>query len=398
MTTTSLRRATTVALPRPDGTLARVELLPAPEGVERGAPPRSRTAYAAAHVVADPLTSATPSAPGQVDWAGTLAVRERVWATGLGVAEAMDTAQRGMGITWADVRTLVDATLTRCTELYGSPDGRVVVGVATDQLTGPADLGAVTDAYLEQLDFVESRGGTAVLMCSRELARAAHGPQDYAQVYGTVLRAARRPVVLHWLGEAFDAQLSGYWGGGSLDAAAQVVRGIIADNPGTVAGIKMSLLDADREVAMRRTLPQGVRVLTGDDYNYVDLIAGDEHGHSDALLGAFALFAPTAAEALRRLDAGDAAGYRALLGPTVELSRHVFAAPTSYYKTGVAFVSYLQGYQDHPRMLGGLESGRSVLHLARLVELAGQARILVDPERTAHVVRRWLGALGIEAD
>ncbi|KAE8764823.1 DUF993 family protein [Georgenia thermotolerans] len=385
-----------MALPRPDGTLAEVELLPAPEGAERGAPPRSRVAYAAAHVVADPLTSATPAAPGQVDWPATLAVRERVWATGLGVAEAMDTAQRGMGITWPDVQTLVEASLARCTELYGSPDGRVVVGVATDQLTGPADLAAVTDAYLEQLDFVESRGGTAVLMCSRELARAARGPEDYAAVYGTVLASARRPVVLHWLGAAFDAQLRGYWGGGSLDAATEVVRAVIADSAGKVAGIKMSLLDADREIAMRRALPDGVRVLTGDDYNYLDLIAGDEQGHSDALLGAFALCAPTAAAALRRLDVGDEAGYRELLGPTVELSRHVFAAPTSYYKTGVAFVSYLQGYQGHPRMLGGLEAGRSVLHLARLVELAGQARILVDPERTAHVVRRWLAALGIE--
>ncbi|WP_205739531.1 DUF993 family protein [Georgenia sp. SYP-B2076] len=395
MTTTSLRSATTVALPRPDGTLADVELLPAPQGADRGERPTSRVAYAAAHVVADPLTSATPSAPGQVDWAATLAVRERVWATGLGVAEAMDTAQRGMGLTWPDVQTLVEASLARCAELYGSPDGRVVVGVATDQLTGPADLAAVTDAYLEQLEFVESRGGTAVLMCSRELARAARTPEDYAEVYSTVLRAASRPVVLHWLGEAFDPQLAGYWGGGSLDAATAVVRDIITDNAAHVAGIKMSLLDAGREIEMRRALPDGVRLLTGDDYNYLDLIQGDDAGHSDALLGAFALCAPTAAAALRRLDAGDTAGYRELLGPTVELSRHVFAAPTSYYKTGVAFVSYLQGYQSHPRMLGGLESGRSVLHLSRLVELAGQARILIDPERTAHTVRRWLAGIGV---
>lgn len=355
----------------------------------------SRTAYAAAHVVAEPLTaSAADSGPDTIDWPATIALRERIWDLGLGVAEAMDTAQRGMGLPWSDARTLIDLSLSAA----GKRGAAAVVGVSTDQLDphAPATLAEITDAYLEQLDFVEQRGGTAVLMASRQLAATAHDADDYLTVYQSVLAQARGPVVLHWLGPAFDRQLAGYWGSDNLDVAAKTVLSLIESEAARIDGIKISLLDASREVDFRRRLPAAVKLYTGDDYNYVDLIAGDEHGHSHALLGAFTAVTPFAAAALARLDAGDLDGYHQILGPTTALSRLIFAAPTQYYKTGIVWLAYLNGEQDCFRMIGGVESGRSVQHLLDLFVAANDIGLFVDAEFTAHRLTTYLSALGLD--
>lgn len=378
-----------VVLPRADGSTYRRELNePAPLPTHAPAPV-TRKAYAAAHVVADPLHAAAEG--NAVDWDATLEVRRRNWRLGLGVAEAMDTAQRGMGLSWDAVTELVTRTLTAAEE----EGGDVVVGVSTDQLPGgPASLGEITEGYREQLDLVQKHGGRAVLMASRQLAASARGPQDYLDVYSRLIEHSNHPVVLHWLGEAFDPQLRGYWGHESLDDAQKTVLSLIEQHAEHIDGIKISLLDAAREVEIRRALPPGVRLYTGDDFNYVDLIEGDEHSHSDALLGAFAAVAPVAAQALRRLDAGDVAGYRELLEPTLPLSRKLFETPTYYYKTGVTWLAYLSGLQSHFRMLGGVESGRSVLHLVELAELADEIGLLPDPELAAERLTAFLRVHG----
>jgi hypothetical protein len=362
--------------------------------VPAGSPPaRSRVAYAAAHVVADPLADNGPGAPAVLDWDATLAFRRHLWRHGLGVAEAMDTAQRGMGLDYPAVRELVrrSAAEARAT------GGRIVAGVATDQLPpGPATLAAVLDAYRLQLADAVEAGAVPVLMCSRHLAAAARGPEDYLSVYSTLLSEVDSPVLLHWLGAVFDPALAGYWGSASVAEAAETVLALLKDHSSTVDGIKVSLLDADFEVALRRRLPAGVRMYTGDDFNYPELIAGDEHGHSDALLGVFAAIAPVAGQALATVDSGDVDGFRALLDPTVPLARHLFGAPTQYYKTGIVFLSWLAGHQDHFTMVGGLQSGRSPAHLGRLLVLADEAGLLPDAELAAARARAFFVTCGVD--
>jgi hypothetical protein len=306
------------------------------------------------------------------------------------VAEAMDTAQRGMGLDWEATRELIRRSVAEAKAV----GGQLACGAGTDQLVG-GDLDAVRHAYEEQLAFIEGEGAPVILMASRALARAASGPDDYRSLYGALLEQASEPVILHWLGDMFDPLLTGYWGTSDLDAAADVVIDIIETHAAKVDGIKVSLLDAGREVALRRRLPEGVRMYTGDDFNYPELIRGDDAGYSDALLGIFDAIAPVAAAAMHALDDGDVARYDELLAPTVPLSRHIFAAPTPYYKTGVVFLAYLNGHQNHFRMVGGLESGRSVLHLSELFVLADQAGLLRDPELASERMRHVLALAGV---
>ncbi|RMI42732.1 dihydrodipicolinate synthase family protein [Streptomyces triticirhizae] len=358
-----------------------------------GRPPlRSRVVYSAAHVVADPFADTTPEGPAAVDWETTLAFRRHLWSHGLGVAEAMDTAQRGMGLDWAGAAELIRRSGAEAKAV----GGMVACGVGTDQLAGPATLAEVRAAYEEQLAVVEETGARPILMASRALAATAAGPEDYLEVYGALLRQSAEPVILHWLGPMFDPALEGYWGSGDLDRATDTFLAIIEANADRVDGVKVSLLDAGREVALRRRLPAGVRCYTGDDFHYPELIAGDEQGYSDALLGIFDPLGPLAAEAVRTLDADDPAGFRKLLDPTVPLSRHLFRAPTRYYKTGVVFLAWLAGHQDHFTMVGGLQSARSLPHLARAYELADGLGLFPDPERARDRMARLLAVHGVD--
>jgi hypothetical protein len=357
-----------------------------------GVPPStSRIAYAAAHVVADPLAENVPGAPAAVDWDATMKFRHHLWRNGLGVAEAMDTAQRGMGLDYPAVRELV----RRGAAEARSVGGRIVAGVATDQLDGSATVPQVLDAYREQLADVLEAGAVPVLMCSRHLAAAATGPDDYVSVYSTLLSEVDEPVLLHWLGPMFDPALAGYWGSTDPNVAADTVLGLLKDHASTVDGIKMSLLDDEFEIALRRRLPSGVRMYTGDDFNYPSLIAGDAQGHSDALLGVFAALAPLVGPALHKLDRGDTAGFRAALDPTVPLARHLFGAPTQFYKTGIVFLSWLSGHQDHFVMVGGLQSGRSVTHLAKLLVLADEVGLLPHADLAAARARSFFATAGV---
>jgi hypothetical protein len=362
------------------------------EYVTPGAAFTGRTAYAAAHVVADPAAENVPGAAAALDWEATLRFRRHLWAHGFGVAEAMDTAQRGMGLDYAATRELIRRSSAEAADVGGA----IVAGVATDQLpVGPAGLDDIRKAYAEQLHDVEEAGATPVLMCSRHLAAAAGSPDDYLSVYGDLLGQAGRPVILHWLGEMFDPALAGYWGSSDIAGATGTVLALIAEHPGRVEGIKVSLLDAEVEVQLRRRLPAGVRMYTGDDFNYPTLIKGDEQGFSHALLGVFAAIAPPAATALRALDAGDLDTYDRIMEPTVPLGRHIFGAPTYYYKTGIVFLNWLAGRQDHLLMVGGLQSGRSPRHLIELFRLADAAGVLPDAELAAHRARAWLTTVGV---
>ena len=355
-------------------------------------PARSRVAYAAAHVVADPLAENVPGAPAVLDWDATLAFRHHLWRHGLGVAEAMDTAQRGMGLDYPVVRELVRRSASEAR----SVGGRIVAGVATDQLSGPATLAQVLEAYREQLADVVSAGAVPVLMCSRHLAAAARGPEDYLSVYSALLSEVDSPALLHWLGPMFDPALAGYWGSVDPSAAADTVLSLVKEHAPRIDGIKLSLLDDSVEVALRRRLPAGVRMYTGDDYNYPALIEGDATGHSDALLGVFAAIAPVAARALAALDAGSVASFRALLDSTVPLARHLFAPPTRFYKTGIVFLSWLAGHQDHFTMVGGLQSGRSAVHCGELVVLADEAGLLPDAALATARARAFFATCGVE--
>jgi hypothetical protein len=382
-----------IRLPAGDGTLYDYEPRTEPASYATGADGelRSRIVYSAAHVVADPFRTA-PDEPAAVDWDATLAFRRHLWANGLGVAEAMDTAQRGMGLDWAGAAELI----RRSSAEAKAVGGRIACGVGTDQLTAPAvTLAEVTAAYEEQLAVTEESGSQAILMASRALAALAKGPEDYLEVYGRLLRQSAEPVILHWLGPMFDPALTGYWGSEDLDAATDTFLEVIAAHPDKVDGIKMSLLDARREIDVRRRLPKGVRCYTGDDFNYPELIAGDEQGFSHALLGIFDPLAPVAAEAVRVLDTGDRDGFRALLDPTVELSRHLFGTPTRYYKTGVVFLAWLAGHQSHFTMVGGLHSARSLPHLARAYELADRIGLFPDPALAESRVRQFLSVYGV---
>ncbi|KAA0080151.1 DUF993 family protein [Mycolicibacterium sp. P9-64] len=379
-------------LPSADHTSHRL-LLNEPARLDvRSTPPTSRAVYAAAHVVADPLRASTADHGNAIDWDATLRLRHDLWSLGLGVAESMDTAQRGMGLDWTAARELALRTLGEARAV----GGRIVVGVGTDQLTTPApSLHEIRDAYTEQIDTIESAGGEVVLMASRDLARAATGPDDYLSVYDAVLASATRPVVLHWLGAMFDPALAGYWGFNEPRAAMDTVVQIITSHLAGVRGIKMSLLDPALEIELRNRLPAPARVFTGDDFNYVDLIAGDGIRSSDALLGAFAAVAPFASAAFGRLDDGDEEGFREILGPTEALSRLIFAAPTQYYKVGVAWLAYLNGQQDHFRMIGGFEAGRSLEHLAELVHAGDAIGLFTDPDQTAARASAYFAVHGL---
>ncbi|MFI2734421.1 dihydrodipicolinate synthase family protein [Streptomyces sp. NPDC018711] len=381
----------TIRLPAPDGTTRAYAPRTEPLALSATGPLTSRTVFSAAHVVADPYADTTPDSPAAVDWDATLAFRRHLWSHGLGVAEAMDTAQRGMGLDWAGAAELIRRSAAEAR----SVGGRIACGVGTDQLTGPATLAEIRTAYEEQLAVVEESGARAVLMASRALAAAAKGPEDYLDLYGHLLRQAGDPVILHWLGPMFDPALDGYWGSPDLDAATETFLDVIAAHPDKVDGIKVSLLDARREVALRRRLPEGVRCYTGDDFHYPELIAGDEQGFSHALLGVFDPLGPLAAEAVRTLDTGDTEGFRKILDPTVALSRHLFQPPTRFYKTGVVFLAWLAGHQDHFTMVGGLQSARSLPHLARAYELADGLGLFPDPARAESRMRSLLTVYGV---
>ncbi|MDT0612854.1 dihydrodipicolinate synthase family protein [Streptomyces lancefieldiae] len=380
----------TLHLPDANGTLRAYEPRTEPLAISGGSAFTSRTVFSAAHVVADPCADTTPDGPAAVDWDATLAFRRHLWSHGLGVAEAMDTAQRGMGLDWAGAAELIRRSAAEARAV----GGRIACGVGTDQLTA-GTLDEVRAAYEEQLAVVEESGAQAILMASRALAATAKSPEDYLEVYGHLLRQAAEPVVLHWLGPMFDPALEGYWGSPDLDAATDTFLEVIAAHPDKVDGIKVSLLDAQREIDLRRRLPQGVRCYTGDDFNYPELIAGDEQGFSHALLGIFDPLGPLAAEAVRVLDTGNTEGFRALLDPTVELSRHLFQAPTRFYKTGVVFLAWLAGHQGHFTMVGGLQSARSLPHLARAYELADGLGLFPDPKLAEERMRNLLALYGV---
>jgi hypothetical protein len=365
-----------------------------PRRFERPARPFTRIAYAAAHVVADPWSARDPWLEAAVDWDATIAFRRHLWSWGLGVAEAMDTAQRGMGMDWVSSLELIRRTLEAA---RGVPGAVVSCGAGTDHLAPEPGLGIerVIAAYEEQCAAVEKLGGRIVLMASRALAACAKSSDDYARVYDRVLAQVREPVIIHWLGEMFDPALDGYWGHADHGKAMDVCLDVIRKNAVKVDGIKISLLDQDKEIAMRRRLPKGVRMYTGDDFNFAELIEGDREGHSDALLGIFDAIAPAASGALSALAGGDRAAYHDILAPTVPLSRHIFQAPTRFYKSGVVFLAWLNGHQEHFVMVGGQESARSLLHFAELFRLADAAGLLADPGLACRRMKQFLATRGI---
>jgi hypothetical protein len=384
----------TISLPTNDRKLAPYTTGEPIELPKKGAAPRfNRIAYAATHVVADPLAEVDPWLDAAIDWERTIAFRHYLWDLGLGVAEAMDTAQRGMGLDWARARELIRRALEAA---QSRPGVLIGCGVGTDHL--PSDNAIIDDvirAYEEQIEAIETMGGRLIVMASRALARAARGPDDYARVYSRILRQVKEPVILHWLGEMFDPALAGYWGAAEHTAAMDSCLAIISDHAARIDGVKISLLSKEKEIAMRRRLPEGVRMYTGDDFNYAELIAGDEEGYSDALLGIFDAIAPAASAGLAQLAAGDRQGFHGILEPTVPLSRHIFKAPTRFYKTGVVFLAWLNGLQDHFIMIGGQESARSFVHLAELFRLADKARVLHDPELAVSRMSKLLSVHGL---
>ena len=385
----------TLTLPRLDGTLAPYTLsgrapITAPPG-----PITSRIGMAAVHVVADPRARISPTLDVAVDWEATLAYRRYLWGLGLAVAEAMDTAQRGMGLPWTSARELIERSVAEAKSVGGAV---LASGAGTDHLEpGPRlTLADVEAAYEEQCAWIEGCGGRLILMASRALAACAKSPDDYVKVYGRILSQVREPVIIHWLGEMFDPALAGYWGSADRERQTETVLAIVGEYAAKIHGVKISLLDQRREIAMRRRFPPSVRMYTGDDFDYPTTIRGDGERHSDALLGIFDVIAPAAAAALKALDCGDLATYERVLAPTLTLSRHVFGDPTRFYKTGVVFAAYLNGHQSHFRMVGGLESARSVVHLSEQFRLMDAAGLLADPERAAARLRRVLAVAGIE--
>ncbi|MCW8197879.1 dihydrodipicolinate synthase family protein [Verminephrobacter aporrectodeae subsp. tuberculatae] len=378
-----------IHLPQADGSI-RVHALQARPIGPADRPARfNRSVYAAAHVVIDPLASADPwDASPTLDWDATLAFREHLYGLGFRVAEAMDTAQRGMGVDWPVARELIRRSVRHAR----SVGGELACGVGTDQLApGPqVGLAQVEAAYREQLDVVQAEGGQVILMASRALAQAARGADDYHALYGRILQDCAQPVVLHWLGPMFDPALAGYWGSADLATALDTVARLIADHAAKVEGIKVSLLEARWELELRRRLPPGVKMYTGDDFNYAELIAGDGAGHSHGLLGIFDPIAPVAAAALAELAAGRTQEFRRLLDPTVALSREIFRAPTRHYKAGVVFLAWLNGHQKHFSMAAGLQSARGVVHYARVFALADACGALSNPDLATARMRQFL--------
>ena len=383
-----------VKLVHRDGSLYNYSPLHVPFAPKEGGPFRTRVAFAAAHVVVDPLRSADPLTQPVIDWEATLAYRDYLWSLGFGVAEAMDTAQRGMGLDWPLALELIK----RSTAAAKARGALIASGAGTDHLPPGKTftLQEVTDAYLEQCEAIEAAGGRIILMASRALAATARPADEYASVYARVLTQVRAPVILHWLGPMFDPALAGYWGESDLSAATRSCLAVIHAHQEKIDGIKISLLDAELEIAMRRQLPPGVRMYTGDDFNYDRLILGDAQGHSDALLGIFDAIAPAASLALSALDEADIPRYQKLLAPTVPLARHIFAEPTRHYKTGVVLLAFLNGFQSHFQMIGGQQSARSVAHLCELFVLADRAGVLRDPELAARRMRSFLLMAGVE--
>lgn len=373
----------------PDGTY-RLQGTPVPAGKPTHA--FNRVAFAAAHVVADPLTSADPSGPPAIDWAKTLAFRSHLLDLGFGIAEAMDTSQRGMGLDWPSALELIRQSLAHA----GGRSHLIASGVGTDQLA-PQDATSIDDvvrAYLDQLHAVQKIGGRVILMASRALVRVAKSPDDYVKVYARVLSEADHPVILHWLGEMFDPALKGYWGANSFEQTLETALAVIAANAAKVDGIKISLLDDQKEVVMRRRLPPAVKMYTGDDFNYPELIAGDDQGHSHALLGIFDAIAPAAAAGLAALAAGDRATYDRLMAPTVPLSRLIFRAPTQYYKTGIVFLAWLNGHQDHFVMVNGAQAMRPLPYFTACFKLADQAGLLRNPDLAIDRMKKLLAVYG----
>ncbi len=358
-----------------------------------GSKPLLRSAYAAAHVVCDPLADVDPLHQSAIDWEGTLAYRRYLWSLGLGVAEAMDTAQRGMGLDWESSRELIRRSVAEAKAV----GGMIASGAGTDHLAAGSavSLQEVIAAYEQQVSFVEAAGSRVILMASRALAACAKSSEDYEYVYERILSQVSQPVILHWLGDMFDPALRGYWGHGDADAAMDACLRIINAHADKIDGIKISLLDEQKEVAMRRRLPGNVKMYTGDDFNYPQLIKGDESGYSHALLGIFDAIAPAAAAALQALDEGRIADYDAILEKTVPLSRHIFQRPTYVYKTGIVFMAYLNGHQEHFRMIGGSEGARSIVHLSKLLVLADQAGLIRDAEIAAERMSLLLKLAGI---
>jgi len=382
-----------IALPDEGGRSTRYALVGQPVRPVIGAR-FSRIAYAAAHVVADPLGMTDPWSRPVVDWDRTMAFRHHLWGLGFRIAEAMDTSQRGMGFDWASARELIRRSIAESRTVAGAD---LASGAGTDHLA-PASartLDEVIAAYEEQFAFIEGQGGKAIMMASRALAAVAKGPDDYAAVYGRILSQASGKVILHWLGDMFDPALKGYWGSDDFETALDTVVAIIERHAGKVEGIKISLLDAGKEVALRNRLPDGVVMFTGDDFNYPELIAGDGNRHSHALLGIFDAIAPAANAALAKLAAGDRAGYDALMAPTVPLSRKIFEAPTEYYKAGIVFMAWLNGHQGHFSMVGGMQSARGIRHYADVFRLADQAGLLADPDLAISRMKGLCAVAGI---
>jgi hypothetical protein len=385
----------TLTLPRADGTLAPYTLSGRPPITAPAGAIKSRIGMAAVHVVADPLAAINPTLQVALDWDATLRFRHHVWSLGLAVAEAMDTSQRGMGFDWTAAKELIKRSVAESKTVTGAG---LASGAGTDHLEpGPrVTIADVEAAYEEQCAWIEGCGGRIILMASRALATCAKSPDDYVKVYGRILSQAREPVIIHWLGEMFDPALAGYWGSADRDRQVETLLAIVSEYATRIDGVKISLLDQQREIAMRRRFPQGVRMYTGDDFDYPTTIGGDAHGYSDALLGIFDVIAPAASAALHALDRGDRAEFERVLAPTLTLSRHVFGDPTRFYKTGVVFAAYLNGHQSHFRMVGGLESARSIVHLSEQFRLMDAAGLLRDPEMATIRMRRVLAVAGIE--
>jgi uncharacterized protein DUF993 len=384
----------TLTLPRADGTLTRYTLSGQAPVVPPAGSIKSRVGMAAVHVVADPLANINPTLDVAVDWEATLAFRRYLYSMGLAVAEAMDTAQRGMGFPWSSAKELIARSVA---EARSIPGAVIASGAGTDDLQpGPrVTVADVEAAYEESCGYIEGVGGRIILMASRALAACAQGPDDYVKVYGRILGQVKEPVIIHWLGDMFDPALAGYWGSRDLDRATETLLAIVQDYAPKIDGVKISLLDQKREIAMRRRFPKSVRMYTGDDFDYPTTIGGDAQGYSDALLGIFDVIAPAASAALHALDRGDRATFDRVLAPTLPLSRHVFGAPTRFYKAGVVFAAYLNGHQTHFRMVGGLESARSVVHLAEQFILMDRAALLRDPDLAAERMRRLLALAGV---
>jgi hypothetical protein len=381
-------------LPALDGRVAPYTLSDAAQFPDRLTRPLNRVALAAAHVVSDPRADIDPWLQAAPDWERTIAYREYLWDLGLGVAEAMDTAQRGMGLDWKMALELIKRSVAAA---RGRDGAQLFCGAGTDHLDAASarTIDDVVAAYEQQIAAIEAVGGRLILMASRALVRVARSADDYAHVYQRVLAQVSQPVIIHWLGDMFDPALAGYWGTRDLDRAMDTAVAIINASAAKIDGVKISLLDKQREIAMRRRLDKTVKMYTGDDFNYAELIAGDEEGYSHALLGIFDAIAPAAAASLSALAGGDRAKFHAILAPTVPLSRHIFRAPTQFYKTGVVFMAYLNGHQDHFTMVGGQESARSTLHLAELFRLADKAGLFRDPERAAWRMKAVMAVRGV---